>query len=241
MSDGWDESAAAWIAAMGEDGDYSRTYVLDPAMLDRLRRRTFGNALDIGCGEGRFCRIMQTLGIATVGIDPTVALIDRARELDPSGHYRVARAESLGITDESFDLVVCYLSLIDIPDIASAATEIERALRPGGTLLIANLSSFNTAGMPGGWQADASGVRRFSIDRYLEERAVWVSWDGITVQNWHRPLSAYIAPFLERGLTLKYFAEPTPVGGDPMRAAHYRRVPFFNVMEWRKPATHGNE
>jgi SAM-dependent methyltransferase len=236
MSGGWDDSAAAWIAAMGEHGDYSRTYVLDPAMLDRLRHRTFGNALDVGCGEGRFCRIMQTLGIATVGIDPTQALIERARELDPSGDYRVARAESPGVADESFDLIVCYLSLIDIPDLAAAATEMVRALRPAGTLLVANLSSFNTAGMPDGWQSDSSGKRRFSIDRYLEERAVWTTWDGITVQNWHRPLSLYLSLFLERGLELKYFAEPAPVGGDPLRAAHYRRVPFFNVMEWRKPA-----
>lgn len=234
MSDGWDESAAAWIAAMGVDGDYSRKHVLDPVMLDRLRRRTFENALDVGCGEGRFCRIMQTLGIATVGIDPTHALIERARELDPRGDYRMGRAESLGVSGDSFDLIVCYLSLIDIPDLATAATEIVRALRPAGTLLVANLSSFNTAGMPDGWHRDASGVRRFSIDRYLEERAVWTTWDGITVQNWHRPLGTYLALFLERGLELQYFAEPTPVGGDPMRAAHYRRVPFFNVMEWRK-------
>jgi SAM-dependent methyltransferase len=234
MSDGWDESAAAWIAAMGESGDYGRTHVLDPAMLDRVRRTSFENALDIGCGEGRFCRIMQTLGIATVGIDPTAALIERARELDPRGDYRVARAESIGVAEDSFDLIVCYLSLIDIPDLESAADEMVRALRLGGTLLVANLSSFNTAGMPDGWERDASGVRRFSIDRYLEDRAVWVSWDGITVQNWHRPLSTYLALFLERGLELQYFAEPTPIGGDPMRAAHYRRVPFFNVMEWRK-------
>jgi len=234
MSDGWDESAAAWIAAMGVDGDYSRKYVLDPAILDRLNRRTYENALDVGCGEGRFCRIMQTLGIATVGIDPTRALIARARELDSKGDYRVARAESLGVADESFDLIVCYLSLIDIPDLASAASEILRALRPGGTLLVANLSSFNTAGMPDGWQRDASGVPRFSIDNYLDERAVWVTWDGITIQNWHRPLSTYVSLFLDRGLALEYFAEPTPIGGDPMRAAHYRRVPFFNLTEWRK-------
>lgn len=34
---------------------------------------------------------------------------------------------------------------------------------------------------------------------------------------------------------LRHFAEPAPIGGDPETAARYRRVPYFLVMEWRKP------
>jgi SAM-dependent methyltransferase len=32
--------------------------------------------LDVGCGEGRFCRMLADRGIITTGIDPTAALID---------------------------------------------------------------------------------------------------------------------------------------------------------------------
>ena len=35
-------------------------------------------ALDVGCGEGRFCRMMQDRGVQTVGIDPAKGLIARA-------------------------------------------------------------------------------------------------------------------------------------------------------------------
>jgi 2-polyprenyl-3-methyl-5-hydroxy-6-metoxy-1,4-benzoquinol methylase len=42
-------------------------------MTARIAGRGFATALDVGCGEGRFCRMMQTAGIATVGIDPTPA------------------------------------------------------------------------------------------------------------------------------------------------------------------------
>jgi len=38
MNDGWDRSASAWIAAMGEQGDWSREHVLDPIMLNAPRR-----------------------------------------------------------------------------------------------------------------------------------------------------------------------------------------------------------
>jgi len=61
-------------------------------MIERIRWRSFGRALDVGCGEGRFCRMMQALEISTVGVDPTRALTDRARLLDPLGEYRIGCA-----------------------------------------------------------------------------------------------------------------------------------------------------
>lgn len=233
-SNGWAESAQAWIADMGDAGDFGRRFVLDPPMLARARGRGFANALDVGCGEGRFCRMLAAAGIAATGIDPVAALIEHARGRHADGDYRVGRAEALDFPDASFDLVVSYLSLIDIPDVAKAIAEMARVLRPGGTLLIANLNSFNTAGMPGGWATDWSGRERYAIDRYLDERVEWANWRGIRIQNWHRPLSTYMTLLLEQGLVLTHFAEPAPLGGDDRQVARYRRVPWFLIMEWRK-------
>jgi SAM-dependent methyltransferase len=234
VSDGWSASASAWIVEQGEHGDYGRRFVLDAPMRARVEGRGFRNALDVGCGEGRFCRIMQRAGIRTTGIDPTEALLARARELDPDGDYRFGRAETLEF-DAEFDLVVSYLTLIDMPDLGASIARIAAALRPGGTLLIANLTSFNTAGQPDGWARDGEGVERFSIDHYMDERTIWVSWNGIRLQNWHRPLSTYMTLLLGQGLQLRLFSEPEPTGGDPARIARHRRVPFFHIMEWQKP------
>ncbi|AWN52959.1 class I SAM-dependent methyltransferase [Methylobacterium sp. 17Sr1-1] len=231
MTHGWDESAAAWIADMGEAGDFGRACVLDAPMLARIRGRGFRRALDVGCGEGRFCRMVQDHGVGTVGIDPTDALLRQARARDPAGIYLPGRAEALPFADGAFDLVVSYLTLIDIPDIRAAIPEMARVLAPGGSLLIANLASFCTAG---GWTEDPDGVRRFRIDDYLEERAEWAAWHGIRVHNWHRPLSLTMSLLLGQGLALRHFDEPAPQGGDPAKVARYRRVPWFVVMEWEK-------
>jgi SAM-dependent methyltransferase len=232
----WADSAAAWIADMGEQGDYGRACVLDRPMLERIHGRRFATALDVGCGEGRFCRMLQAGGISTVGIDPTEELLRQARRRDPKGDYRIGRAEALEFPDHSFDLVISYLTLIDIGDIDRAVAEMARVLKPRGTLLIANLTSFATAAPDGGWFPDAGGHLRFCIDHYLDERAEWVSWRGIRIKNWHRPLCRYMTLLLGAGLTLRHFDEPVPNGGDPESTDRYRRVPWFLLMEWEKTA-----
>src|SRR4051812_615047 len=102
MDNGWDTSAQAWIDSMGERGergDWGRQHVLDPVMMARVTRGKFRNALDVGCGEGRFSRMLNAAGVRATGIDPMPRFIELARERDPSGDYRLGRAEQLEFPD----------------------------------------------------------------------------------------------------------------------------------------------
>ena len=235
MGNGWEQSAAAWLDCMGETGDWGRQHVLDPLMLERASVRRFEHALDIGCGEGRFCRMLKAMGIPVIGIDPTEALLVQASKRDPGGDYQLARAEALPFRNASFDLVISYLTLIDIADFRTGLREMVRVLRPDGTLLIANLNSYFSS-CSQGWVKDLNGQdAHYPVDRYLEEFAEWVEWSGIRVENWHRPLAAYMRELIAHGLTLTFFDEPQPRSGDADRQRRYRRAPWFMVMEWRRP------
>ena len=239
MDNGWQSSAQAWITDQGEKGDFGRRYVLDPVMLPRALARSPQNALDIGCGEGRFCRMLSPHGVAVTGLDPTPALLEAARARDPQGTYIEAPAERLPFPPETFDLVVSYLSLIDIPDIATAIPEMARVLKPGGALLIANLNSFNSACGDNGWVKDWKGQpQHYRVDNYMDERSMWLDYRGIRIQNYHRPFSTYMQALLSTGLRLIHLDEPQPTpDAPPVRAAKYRRAPHFLVMEWVKPFT----
>jgi SAM-dependent methyltransferase len=236
---GWENSAQAWIDSLGERGergDWGRQHVLDPVMMARVASGRFGNALDIGCGEGRFCRMLRAAGVHATGIDPMRQFIELARQRDRDGDYRLGRAEALEFADASFDLVVSYITLIDIPDFRTAIAEMARVLRPGGSLLMANLTGFTSACADRGWvRGDNGAYLHFPVDNYLREFPLWLEWSGIRIVNWHRPLAAYMAAFLEAGLILKFFSEPGPVSGEEIDQERARRVPWFVVMEWQRP------
>lgn len=229
---GWADSADAWVASVGDSGDWVRRTFLDAAMLERAKVHK-GRFLDVGCGEGRFSRMLQECGLSGVGIDPVDRLIEVAQKRDPSGDYRIGVGEQLDFDDDSFDLTVSYLSLIDIEEFRTAIAEMTRVTKPGGTILVANLTGHFTAGK---WERGMlGGERRFIIDNYHEERAKRERWSGIDVINWHRPLSAYFEAFLANGLVLKHFSEPMPADREDQKSDRYTRVPGFVVMEWEKP------
>lgn len=234
MTGGWDESATAWIASMGDRGDWGREFVLDGPMLAEARALNPATAIDVGCGEGRFCRMLKEHGVAATGVDPTGALIDEARRRDPSGDYRLGRAEALEFGDAAFDLAVSYLSLIDIEHADKAIAEMARVLRPGGSLLIAHVNAFTTAAEPNAWRRDLTGALRYTLDDYLDIRATEIAWKGIRIINWHRPLSFYFKTLFAAGFDLKFFDEPEPDGGGAEKIAKYRRAPHFCVMRWEK-------
>lgn len=231
---GWLSSSQAWIDRMPDAGDFAREFILDKPMLERAELSGAAKMLDIGCGEGRFCRMAKEIGIDAVGIDPIEPFIERARNRDPAGKYLNAFAEKLPFYDEEFDLAVFYLSLIDIDDIHTAVREATRILKPGGRILIANLTSFCTSNGKIGWIKGEDGRAYHPLGNYFGERAEWFEWDGLRVRNWHRPLSTYMSALLDEGLKLTFFDEPRPSRGPQDRVQRYLTTPFTMVMEWRK-------
>jgi SAM-dependent methyltransferase len=224
------------MGEQGDRGDWGRQNVLDPVMMARVAKGGFRKALDVGCGEGRFCRMLGEAGVKTVGIDPTAQLLEMAKRRDASGDYRLGRAEQLDFADRSFDLVVSYITLVDIADFRAAIREMARVLKPGGSILIANLTGFTSACGDRGWVKKDDGEHLYyPVDRYLDEHSLWLEWSGIRIENFHRPLEAYMSAFLENGLALTYFAEPDAVSGAGVYRERHHRVPWFVVMEWQRP------
>ncbi|MDX1484181.1 MAG: class I SAM-dependent methyltransferase [Alphaproteobacteria bacterium] len=99
-------------------------------------------ALDVGCGEGRFTRILAERAATVTGIDVNQVALDRAAAASPAGAAPItwlnARAEDMPFDDASFDIVVFSNSLHHVaPEkMGTALTEAARVLKPGGQLYV---------------------------------------------------------------------------------------------------------
>ena len=96
--------------------------------------------LEIGCGMGTDGAQFAKAGADYTGVDLTEAAIELSRKrfelFGLRGEFRVADAENLDFTDESFDLVYSHGVLHHTPDTARAVREIHRVLKPGGRAIV---------------------------------------------------------------------------------------------------------
>ncbi len=237
-SGGWNTSASAWIRFVDE-GDVNRTHLLDPIMLELCGDMQGQRVLDIGCGEGRFCRMLNARGAEITGLDCTRPLIEEAQKRDADGKYLIADAVNLPFPAASFDVCISYIALVDIQDFRRAIAEMARVLKHGGRVIFSNLQPYATANM-NGWTKDADGKKLyFPIDNYTTERTLIGRWRGIEVAQYHRPLGMIMRAFIDAGLALRQFREP--VASEDAKSEHPilkddERVPLFVVMEWKKSA-----
>ena len=230
----WHRQADAWARfarTPGHDAFHEEFNL--PAFLEFLPPP--GRAtLDLGCGEGRLGAELARRGHRVVGVDSSPRMVELARER----HEAIwADATALPFEDASFDLVVAYMSLMNLDDLDGALREVGRVLALGGRLCSADTHPINV-GTFEGEEADSPFVIRGS---YLEPEPQRFHSDrnGVRVEFYDRPipLERYSRAVEAAGLLVEALREPRPpeafVRARPA-AARRLRIPLLLYLRATK-------
>jgi SAM-dependent methyltransferase len=228
LADEWEAQSGAWerwTRTPGHDHHFHRYNW--PAFLELVPGA--GRAtLDLGCGEGRAGVVLRERGHLVTGVDIAPSLAELASRTGAYESVVVANAAALPLADNSFDLVVTFMSLQDMDDAPGALREAARVLVPAGRLVAAFVHPFASAHLG----RDAAEQRSyFDVQRTVDE----VERDGIafTFHQIHRPLHAWFALFFDAGFVIEDVREPRPsdrdVAADPTLAKTRAKPAFLHL------------
>lgn len=219
----WDEMAAWYDEKQGDEGDLWHRTLIDPVLLQVLGSVAGLKVLDLGCGNGYLARKLARQGAKVTGVDSSARLIERAKAREGQSQlgitYHITDAANLEILDDdSFDIAVSNMALMDIARADLAIREASRVLRPQGRFVASLSHPCLDTGLSSAWVIErvwsTSTVWR-KVSRYREPHEDWVPWNiapGQVVEtiSYHRPLSWYFRALRDAGFAVTAFEEPAP-------------------------------
>jgi SAM-dependent methyltransferase len=139
----FDASAEEYVRAIGTEIGPDTEDVVDVSLLDAFaelaRASGPGVVADLGCGPGRAAAHLSRQDLAVVGIDISLALLNRGRAAHAGIPVAQARIDELPFGDGALIAAVSWYSIIFTPPqlLGSVTDELARALRVRGWLLLA--------------------------------------------------------------------------------------------------------
>jgi ubiquinone/menaquinone biosynthesis C-methylase UbiE len=247
----WGEVAGWYDQLVGESGsEYHREVVL-PGVLKLLALQSGERAVDIACGQGVLCRILQQRGIETTGIDAAEALIHVARDRGPGDiRYLVGDARKLSmLAAEHFDAAACVLAIQNIHPIQPVFEGVAAALKNGGRFVIAMMHPCFRGPKETSWGWDEKDKVQFRrVDRYLIPRkSPIVTHPGKKAEQYtwtfHKPMEAYVKAMRSAGLLVdameEWVSHKQSTSGPRAGAENMARkeIPMFMAMRGIKVRT----
>ena len=178
-----DRTRANAYATLEFKNTYHVAYRDIPAILgEHVRGR---KSLDFGCGTGRSTRFLRQLGFEVTGVDIAEDMVRKARELDPSGDYRLVPGDDLrSLPSASYDLVLAAFTFDNIAgrdNKVRILRDLSRLLNQQGRLVlivsrpeiyIHEWASFSTKDFPENKAAKSGDKVRIIVTDHADSRPV---------------------------------------------------------------------
>ncbi|MGB8010925.1 MAG: class I SAM-dependent methyltransferase [Terriglobales bacterium] len=224
-----DSARADAYATLEFKNTYHLAYRDIPAIL--AKHVSGRKSIDFGCGTGRSTRFLRELGFEGTGVDISEDMIRKARQLDPSGDYRLVPGDDLSaLPSANYDLALAAFTFDNIAG-WDAKVRILRDLGhllngEGKVVLIVSRpeiythewASFSTKDFPENHRAKSGDKVRIIVTDHADQRPVEdIVWSD----------ESYREVFEAAGLRVVEKYEPLAREDEP-----YRWVSELKIAPW---------
>jgi SAM-dependent methyltransferase len=246
----WDQAIDSWEDFQEQGKDYARDQVHGPALLRAIGPSKGLRVLDLGCGQGRFTRVLASSGAKIVAVDWSRGMLAAARRREranPVG-IRYVHADARTLRGRwpsgSFDLVVGCMSFMDMPDLGRVLRAARHLLAPHGRLVFSVSHPTCTAAI-GRQHLPRGGRGPMQVDRYFDPHVGVTEWRMKRLLRpfdtiyWHRTLQDWFELLDRSGFVVTALTEPRPTAAQVRRTPMLEaasRFPFFLVVDCRPRA-----
>ena len=233
----WDAGADSWSDFVRQGKDFFRDELNNPGMFHIIGNVTGLTVLDVACGEGYNTRLLASKGAKVTGIDFSKKMIKSAKSQEEKDSYDidyyVLDSKDLAMfTAESFDLVTCFMALMDIEDYVATISEIARVMKNNGRFVFSITHPC--------FEYNSTSQTLEKTPKYFEARSEKVPWnmerllEPFETTSFHRTLTDYSNTLCKHRLLIRRLFEPKPTKNGSAKFApleHVLMTPHSIIVE----------
>lgn len=191
-------------------------------LADALPLEAGRTVVDLGAGTGKFTRLLALTGAEVIAVEPVTEMRERLAELLPGVRVTAGTAEATGLPDGCADAVVAAQSWHWFQE-EEALAEVERLLRPGGSLALV----WNTYDTSVPWVRDYQDIVFRLAPRDLPSplddgwRKAFTDragWSRVHERHWPNLHSTTVSDVVERMTSSSHIAVMDPAEQERVRA-----------------------
>jgi SAM-dependent methyltransferase len=203
-----EEFAKAWNDYQSRK-DPLRTELMNPILVNEIGNLSGHLVLDAGCGNGIFKNnLVNSKSRLFVEFDISAHLARIAKTNQPSSEVVVADiVGAIPYKSSSFDVVICYNVLMELPDVQRAVNELARVTKSFCFIHVVIVHPLYHLFVNDRRSKDESIFER--LQRYSQDELIYLTtipgFDNFAVHR--RSISTYVNHFIRSKLTIKKMLE----------------------------------